>query len=123
MGPRWAQRRKRYREEGAPLFVTIAAIIAATMLLTVFLNNVATSLVMAQIGIESAVQLGVHPDAVLIAVLIGASCDFLTPIGHHNNLIVMRPGNYRFLDYPKVGIPLSVIAILLPAYLLSRAYG
>ena len=59
----------------------------------------------------------------MIAVLIGSSCDFLTPIGHHNNLLVMRPGNYLFRDYPKVGIPLSVIAIFFTAYLLSRVYG
>lgn len=108
---------------GAPLFVMLAVIVAVTMILTVFLNNVATSLVMAQIGIEAAARLGVDPDAVLIAVLIGSSCDFLTPIGHHNNLLVMRPGNYLFRDYPKVGIPLSVIAIFFTAYLLSRVYG
>ena len=67
--------------------------------------------------------LGIHPDAALLAVLIGSSCDFLTPIGHQNNLIVMRPGNYRFRDYPKVGLPLSILAILITAYVLSRAYG
>jgi di/tricarboxylate transporter len=59
----------------------------------------------------------------LIAVLIGSSCDFLTPIGHQNNLVVMRPGNYRFRDYPKVGAPLSLIAVLLTALVLSRIYG
>jgi len=108
---------------GAPLFVTLAVIVGATMLLTIFLNNVATALVMAQVGIEAALQLGISPDAALLAVLIGSSCDFLTPIGHQNNLIVMRPGNYRFRDYPKVGLPLSVLAIFLTAYVLSRLYG
>jgi di/tricarboxylate transporter len=67
--------------QGAPLFVVLAAIIAVTMLLTVFLNNVATALVMAQVGLEAARGLGISPDAALIAVLIGSSCDFLTPIG------------------------------------------
>ena len=108
---------------GAPLFVMLAAIIGLTMLLTIFLNNVATALVMAQVGIEAAAALGIDPDAALIAVLIGCSCDFLTPIGHQNNLLVMRPGRYRFIDYPKVGAPLSVIAILVTAYVLSRLYG
>jgi len=108
---------------GAPLFVTLAAIVGLTMLLTVFLNNVATALVMAQVGMESALALGIHPDAALLAVLIGCSCDFLTPIGHQNNMLVLRPGNYRFMDYPKVGAPLSVIAVVVTAYVLSRVYG
>lgn len=108
---------------GSPLFVMLAVIVAATMLLTVFLNNIATALVMAQVGVEAAAALGIDPDAALLAVLVGSSCDFLTPIGHQNNLIVMRPGNYRFMDYPKVGAPLSLLAIFLTAWVLSRAYG
>ncbi len=108
---------------GAPLFWMLAAICAATMLLSIFLNNVATALIMAQVGAEAAARLGINPDAALLAVLIGASCDFLTPIGHQNNMLVMRPGGYRFRDYPKVGAPLSVIAILTTAFILSRAYG
>jgi di/tricarboxylate transporter len=108
---------------GTPLFVMLATIVALTMILTVFLNNVTTALVMAQVGVGAAANLGISPDAVLLAVLIGSSCDFLTPIGHQNNLLVMRPGNYRFMDYPKVGAPLSVIAVVLTAWVLSRIYG
>lgn len=108
---------------GSPLFVMLAVLCGATMLLSIFLNNVATALIMAQVGIETATSLGIDPDAALLAVLIGSSCDFLTPIGHQNNMVVMRPGNYRFRDYPKVGAPLSVIAVLLTAWVLSRAYG
>jgi di/tricarboxylate transporter len=108
---------------GTPLFVMLAAICAATMLLSIFLNNVATALIMAQVGVEAAARLGIDPDAALLAVLIGASCDFLTPIGHQNNLLVLRPGGYRFMDYPKVGAPLSVLAVLLTAFVLSRLYG
>ncbi|HEX8654472.1 MAG TPA: SLC13 family permease [Allosphingosinicella sp.] len=108
---------------GTPLFVTLAAICGVTMLLSIFLNNVATALIMAQVGVEVAARLGISPDAALLAVLIGSSCDFLTPIGHQNNMLVMRPGGYRFRDYPKVGAPLAVIAVLLTAFVLSRAYG
>ncbi|HEX9933368.1 MAG TPA: SLC13 family permease [Allosphingosinicella sp.] len=108
---------------GMPLFVMLAAICGVTMLLSIFLNNVATALIMAQVGAEAALRLGISPDAALLAVLIGSSCDFLTPIGHQNNMLVMRPGNYRFRDYPRVGAPLSVIAVLLTAYVLSRTYG
>ena len=109
--------------DGAPLFVMLAVIVAVTMMLTIFLNNIATALVMAQVGVGAAATLGISPDAALLAVLIGSSCDFLTPIGHQNNLIVMRPGNYRFRDYPKVGLPLSVLAIFVTAWVLSRLYG
>jgi di/tricarboxylate transporter len=108
---------------GAPLFVMLAVIVGATMLLTIFLNNIATALVMAQVGLGAAESLGINPDAALLAVLIGSSCDFLTPIGHQNNLVVMRPGNYRFSDYPKVGLPISILAIVVTAWVLSRAYG
>jgi di/tricarboxylate transporter len=108
---------------GQTLFVMLAAICLTTMLISIALNNVATALIMAQVGAEAAVRLGIHPDAALLAVLIGSSCDFLTPIGHQNNLLVMRPGGYRFLDYPKVGAPLAVIAVLLTAFVLSRTYG
>ncbi|HEY0147627.1 MAG TPA: SLC13 family permease [Allosphingosinicella sp.] len=108
---------------GAPLFVMLAVVVGLTMILTVFLNNVATALVMAQVAVGAAANLGINPDAALLAVLIGSSCDFLTPIGHQNNLLVMRPGNYRFMDYPKVGAPLSVIAVVLTAWVLSRIYG
>ena len=78
---------------------------------------------MAQVGVGAATTLGINPDAALLAVLVGSSCDFLTPIGHQNNLLVMRPGNYRFSDYPKVGLPLSVLAVLITAFVLSRTYG
>lgn len=108
---------------GAPLFVMLAVICGVSMLLSIFLNNVATALVMAQVGIEAAIRLDINPDAALYAVLVGASCDFLTPIGHQNNMLVMRPGNYRFRDYPKVGAPLSVIAVFVTAYVLSNIYG
>ncbi|HEY0028796.1 MAG TPA: SLC13 family permease [Allosphingosinicella sp.] len=108
---------------GAPLFVMLAVIVGLTMILTVFLNNVATALVMAQVGVGAAANLGINPDAALLAVLIGSSCDFLTPIGHQNNLLVMRPGNYLFRDYPRVGAPLSIIAVVLTAWVLSRIYG
>lgn len=108
---------------GAPLFVMLAVICGATMLLSIFLNNVATALIMAQVGVGAAEALGIDPDAALLAVLIGSSCDFLTPIGHQNNLLVLRPGGYRFMDYPKVGAPLSLIAVLLTAFVLSTAYA
>jgi di/tricarboxylate transporter len=108
---------------GSPLFLVLAAICAVSMLLSIFLNNVATALVMGQVGVDAAAALGISPDAALLAVLIGTSCDFLTPIGHQNNLLVMRPGGYRFKDYPRVGAPLSVMTVLITAYVLSSVYS
>jgi di/tricarboxylate transporter len=108
---------------GAPLFLSLLVLGVVTLILTVFLNNVATSIVMAQVGIEFASALAVPPDAALIMVLICCSCDFLTPIGHQNNMLVMRPGGYRFMDYPKVGAPLSAIVVVGSAWILSAMYG
>ncbi len=107
----------------ASLFWKLFALCGLAMVLTVFLNNVATAIVMAVVGVEAGLALGIPPDAALIAVLIGCSCDFLTPIGHQNNLIVMRPGGYRFTDYPRVGAPLSLIAVIGTAWVLSVLYG
>src|SRR5690606_30387678 len=81
----------------------------ATMLVTPVLNNVATVLVVAPIAASLAQQLGANVDTFLMAVAIGASCDFLTPIGHQSNTLVMGPGGYRFGDYWRLGLPLSIV--------------
>ncbi|MBV2264737.1 MAG: anion permease, partial [Thauera sp.] len=67
----------------------------------------------------AAAQLGVNPDTFLMAVAIGASCAFLTPIGHQNNTLILGPGGFRFGDYWRLGLPLDaiVIAVALPALL------
>ena len=83
----------------------------AAMVVTPFLNNAATVLVMAPIAASFAAQLGYRPDAFLMAVAIGAGCDFLTPIGHQCNTLVMGPGGYRFGDYARLGAPLSLLVI------------
>ncbi|WP_343315945.1 SLC13 family permease [Brucella sp. BE17] len=90
----------------------LALILVAAMIVTPFLNNAATVLVMAPIATSFAAGLGFRPEAFLMAVAIGAGCDFLTPIGHQCNMLVMGPGGYRFSDYPRLGLPLSVIIAL-----------
>ena len=97
---------------GLPGWGALALILAAAMAVTPFLNNAATVLVMAPIGAGFAAKLGYNPDAFLMAVAIGAACDFLTPIGHQCNTLVMGPGGYKFSDYPRLGAPLSVIVLL-----------
>jgi di/tricarboxylate transporter len=83
------------------------------MAVTPFLNNAATVLVMAPIAASFAAKLGLNPDPFLMAVAIGAACDFLTPIGHQCNTLVMGPGGYRFGDYARLGLPLSLLVIVL----------
>ncbi|TZG27295.1 SLC13 family permease [Sphingomonas montanisoli] len=104
---------------GLPLTAVLAALCAVTMLLSIFLNNVATAVIMGPLAIDVARLLGVDPDAALLAVLIGASSDFLTPIGHQNNLLVMSPGGYRFTDYARMGAALVVIVIITAAVVLT----
>jgi di/tricarboxylate transporter len=105
---------------GLPAWATVAVILLTAMAVTPFLNNAATVLVMAPIAASFAAGLGYKPEAFLMAVAIGAGCDFLTPIGHQCNTLVMGPGGYKFSDYPKLGLPLSLLVVLVavPALLI-----
>ena len=96
-----------------PPWGAVALIMAAAMLVTPFLNNAATVLVMAPIAATFATDLGYRPEAFLMAVAVGAGCDFLTPIGHQCNTLVMGPGGYHFGDYARLGAPLSLIVLVL----------
>lgn len=105
---------------GQPAWAALALVLVTAMAVTPFLNNAATVLVMAPIAASFASGLGYRPEAFLMAVAIGAGCDFLTPIGHQCNTLVMGPGGYRFGDYARLGFPLSVLVVLVgvPALLL-----
>ncbi len=105
---------------GMPPYGALAMILITAMAITPFLNNAATVLVMGPIAASFATALGYRPEAFLMAVAIGAGSDFLTPIGHQCNTLVMGPGGYRFSDYPRLGLPLSFIVILVsvPALLM-----
>lgn len=96
-----------------PAWGAVALILAAAMAVTPFLNNAATVLVMAPIAAQFAGDLGYRPEAFLMATAVGAGCDFLTPIGHQCNTLVLGPGGYRFGDYARLGAPLSVLVLLL----------
>ncbi|MFC3693183.1 SLC13 family permease [Chenggangzhangella methanolivorans] len=101
-----------------PPWGALALIMAAAIAVTPFLNNAATVLVMAPIAASFAASLNYKPDAFLMAVAIGAGCDFLTPIGHQCNTLVMGPGGYRYGDYARLGAPLSIIVLLVATPLL-----
>lgn len=95
-----------------PGWGALCLIMVTAMAVTPFLNNAATVLVMAPIAATFAERLGLRPDAFLMAVAVGAACDFLTPIGHQSNTLVMGPGGYRFGDYARLGAPLSVLVVV-----------
>lgn len=96
-----------------PPWGAVALILIAAMAVTPFLNNAATVLVMAPIAAVFAQELGYRPEPFLIATAIGAGCDFLTPIGHQCNTLVLGPGGYRFGDYARLGAPLSLLVVVL----------
>ena len=97
--------------------MVLTALIVVTMVLTAVLNNTATAVIAAPIAIDIAKDLSVSPDPFLMAIAVAASCAFVTPIGHKNNVLIMGPGGYRFGDYWKMGLPLSVlvVAVAVPA--------
>jgi di/tricarboxylate transporter len=102
-----------------PAWGALGLILITAMAVTPFLNNAATVLVMGPIAASFATNLGFRPEAFLMAVAIGAGCDFLTPVGHQCNTLVFGPGGYKFSDYPRLGLPLSFLIILvsIPALL------
>lgn len=98
----------------------LAVILIVTMFLSDVMNNAATAAVMCPIALGIAASLGVNADSFLMAVAIGASCAFLTPIGHQNNTLILGPGGFRFSDYWRLGLPLEalVVAVSLPLLLI-----
>ena len=82
-----------------------------TMLLSDVINNAATAVIMGPLVASLAVQINQPVEPFLMAVAIGASCAFLSPIGHQCNTLVMGPGNYKFGDYWKMGLPLEILII------------
>ena len=94
-----------------PEWSILVFLMVLTMCLSDVINNAATALIMAPIGVGIAVQLGVSPDPFLMTVAVGASCAFLTPIGHQCNALILGPGGYRFGDYWKMGLPLEILIV------------
>ena len=95
-----------------PVWLQLALVLVLTMTLSDVINNAATAVVMAPLGVTLANQLGVNSDPFLMAVAVGASCAFLTPIGHQCNTLVLGPGGYRFGDYWRIGLPLEILIVL-----------
>ncbi|MGH7022563.1 MAG: SLC13 family permease [Caulobacteraceae bacterium] len=105
----------------APLLI-LAALMVAAMACAPFLHNAPTVLMLGPVAVALASRLHLGPDAFLMAVATGAGCDFLTPIGHQCNTLVMGPGGYRFGDYARLGAPLSAMVILVGAPLIALVW-
>lgn len=106
----------------APAWVLVMVLVG-TMLLSNVVNNAAAAILVAPIALSLSAELGMASDAVLMAVAVGASCAFLTPIGHQSNALVMEPGGYQFGDYWRLGLPLSILVtvVAVPMILLVWA--
>lgn len=106
--------------EGYPIWVLLGMLLLVTMLMSAVINNAATVVLMAPIAISIANSTDTSADPFLMAIAIGASAAFLTPIGHQSNTLVMSPGGYRFGDYWKLGLPLTllILAVGIPLILL-----
>ena len=105
--------------KGMAPWMILTVLMVATMSLSDVLNNTATTIVAAPVGIQMAQSMGVSPDPFLMAVAVAASSAFLTPIGHKNNMLILGPGGYSFGDYWRMGLPLEilVVAVSIPAIL------
>ena len=108
--------------EPYPVLVALILVMVVTMTLSDIMNNAATAVVMAPISVQIADRLESNPDTFLMAVAIGASCAFLTPIGHQNNTLIMGPGGYKFTDYWRMGLPLEVLVVAISIPCLLHAW-
>lgn len=111
----------RFTKDMPPAF-SLVVLLIMTMIVSDVINNAATAVLMAPVAITMASSLGVSADPFLMAVAVGASCAFLTPIGHQSNTLVMGPGGYRFGDYWRMGLPLEILIVLTAVPLILRRW-
>ena len=105
-----------------PPYGAVGLILVVSMLVTPLLHHAAAVIVMGPVAAVVAKNLGLGPDAFLMAVAFGAASDFLTPIGHQNSTLVMGPGGYRFGDYWRLGLPLSIMVAVLGTWLIVLSW-
>ena len=109
------------RGESGP-WVVLSAFYLLTSLITNFLSNKATAVLLAPLALQLAVQMDVDPRAFMMAICFAASASFATPIGYPTNLIVLGPGGYHFADFMKIGIPMNILMWILATIFLPILY-
>lgn len=107
-----ASQMSEFMSQAGPV-VVVSSLLISAMLISNIVNNAATAILMAPLALTIADNLGVSADPLLMAVAVGSSCAFLTPIGHQSNLLVMGPGGYEFGDYWRLGLPLSILVCVI----------
>ncbi|HEV2366095.1 MAG TPA: SLC13 family permease [Caulobacteraceae bacterium] len=108
---------------GAPPMLVLGSMMALAMVLAPFLHNAPTVLILGPVAAQLATAMHLRMDAFLMGVAVGAGCDFLTPVGHQCNTLILGPGGYKFADYPRFGAPLSLLVIALGAPIIAWIWG
>lgn len=121
-GAAWIAHKMGALSAGSAPVVGLALVLVTTMCLSDIINNAAAAILMCPIATGVAAGLGVATDPFLMAVAIGASCAFLTPVGHQSNTLVMGPGGYRFSDYWRVGLPLEILIGIVAIWMIPKAW-
>lgn len=109
--------------EGAPIWVILSCFFLLIAVLTNFLSNHATAVLFAPIAYNTAIKLGVEPQIFIYTVIFAANCSFATPIAYQTNLLVMSPGNYKFFDFVKAGVPLVILMWITFTIAIPYYYG
>jgi len=103
-------------------FLLLASLFLLATLLTQAMNGAAVAAVIVPIAIQAAQTIGMNPRSLAMGVALATSMAFLTPLGHPVNILVMAPGGYRFRDYLKVGLPLTLLVFVLVMFLLPTIW-
>jgi di/tricarboxylate transporter len=106
----------------APPLAVLGLMMLTAMACAPFMHNAPTVLILAPVAIGVARHLHLSPDPLLMGVATGAACDFLTPVGHQCNTLVLGPGGYKFSDYTRLGAPLSVLVIVVGTLLIAAVW-
>jgi di/tricarboxylate transporter len=104
------------------LIGALAGVLLATMAITELISNNAAAVLLFPVATATAAATGADPRPFVIAVTLGASLSFLTPLGYQTNLMVYGIGNYRFSDFTRLGIPLNLVAVILSLILIPLAF-
>jgi di/tricarboxylate transporter len=108
--------------QGWPVLAVLALMFGMASLLTQILSDAATTVLIGPIAIAIATALNLDPTPFVVCAALGAVASFLTPIGHHGNLLILNPGGYRFADFIRVGLPLTLLLCFVSAWVAKRLW-